>query len=325
MSGWRGTRVAITGATGFLGSHLTTALVDAGADVAVLVRDEPVPSPVTAAWWDSVHRVRGELTDAAVIERLLGEYEVEVVFHLAAQSQVGVANRNPASTFEANIAGTWVLLEACRRAPGVERVLVTSSDKAYGAQPVLPYTEDMPLDAINPYDVSKACADLLTRCYHRSFDLGVCTTRCGNLYGPGDLNWQRLVPGTFRSVLAGDAPLIRSDGTMIRDYVYVLDAVDALLGLADQMANRPDGIVGEGFNISTGEPLSVLELVAAIQRVAGSDLEPKVLGTATNEIDQQHLDASKLRATTGWTPAHTLEEALEASRDFYAGLLAVTA
>ncbi|MEQ1787827.1 MAG: NAD-dependent epimerase/dehydratase family protein [Acidimicrobiales bacterium] len=325
MSGWSGTRVAVTGATGFLGSHLTGALVRAGADVAVLVRDEPVPSPVTASWWDAVHRVRGDLVDAPVVERLLAEYEVEVVFHLAAQSQVGVANRNPVSTFEANIAGTWVLLEACRRSPGVERVLVTSSDKAYGAQPVLPYTEDMSLDAVNPYDVSKACADLLTRCYHQAFDLAVCTTRCGNLYGPGDLNWQRLVPGTMRSVLAGDVPLIRSDGSMIRDYVYVLDAVDALLGLTDQMGTRPDGVVGEAFNISTGEPLSVLELVAAIQRAAGSDLESKVLGVATNEIDQQHLDASKLHATTGWTAAHSLQDALSETLSWYADLLGTRA
>jgi CDP-glucose 4,6-dehydratase len=313
---WRDRPVAVTGATGFLGSHVVTQLVGAGAHVAVLVRDDVEPSPISDAWAGRVAVVRGAVEDQAVVERLLGEYESRTVLHLAAQSQVGVANRNPAATYEANIAGTWSLLEAVRRSPRVEQVVTASSDKAYGAQPVLPYDEEMPLLAVNPYDVSKACADLLSTSYHRTFAVPVCVTRCGNFFGPGDRNWERLVPGTIRSLLRGERPVIRSDGTMVRDYLYVVDGALAYLRLVEAMAEDPD-VVGEAFNFSTETPLTVLELVAALQAAAGTELELDIRATATHEIDSQFLSAAKARKVLSWAPTLTVEQALAETVDWY--------
>jgi CDP-glucose 4,6-dehydratase len=313
---WRDRPVAVTGATGFLGSHVVDQLVGLGAHVAILVRDEVVRSPISDAWAGQVAVVRGAVEDQAVMERLLGEYESRTVLHLAAQSQVGVANRNPSATYEANVAGTWSLLEAVRRSPRVEQVITASSDKAYGAQPTLPYDEDMPLLAVNPYDVSKACADLISTSYHRTFDVPVCVTRCGNFFGPGDQNWERLVPGTIRSLLRGDRPLIRSDGTMVRDYLYVVDGALAYLRLVEAMAEDP-ALIGEAFNFSTETPLTVLELVAALQAAAGTDLEPDIRATATHEIDSQFLSAAKARKLLGWAPTLSVEEALGKTVDWY--------
>jgi CDP-glucose 4,6-dehydratase len=306
---WRNRSVAVTGATGFLGSHLTAHLVELGAAVVVLSRDDVPPSPISAAWIDRVATVRGAVEDQATIERMLGDYEVATVLHLAAQSQVGVANRNPVGTFEANIAGTWALLEAVRRSPRVTAVVTASSDKAYGAQPELPYDEDMPLLAVNPYDVSKACADLLSTSYHRTFEVPVSVTRCGNFFGPGDRNWERLVPGTIRSLLRGERPVLRSDGTMVRDYLYVVDGALAYLRLVEAMAEDP-AVIGEAFNFSTETPMSVLELVDALQKVAGTSLELDIRGTATHEIDSQFLSATKARKVLGWAPTISVEEAL---------------
>jgi CDP-glucose 4,6-dehydratase len=313
---WRHRAVAVTGATGFLGSHLTARLVDLGAEVVVLVRDEVPASPVAEPWAGRVTVVRGDLEDRALLERLLGEYEVRTVLHLAAQSQVGVANRNPLATYETNVAGTWNVLEAVRRSPRVEQVVTASSDKAYGEQPQLPYDEEMPLLAVNPYDVSKACADLISTSYHRTFDVPVCVTRCGNFFGPGDRNWERLVPGTVRSLLRGERPLIRSDGTMVRDYLYVVDGALAYLRLVEGMAADP-AVVGEAFNFSTETPLTVLELVGALQRAAGTDLEPVILGTATHEIDSQFLSAAKARKVLGWAPTVSVDDALDATVAWY--------
>lgn len=306
---WRDRPVAVTGATGFLGSHLTGQLVDLGADVVILVRDDVPPSPLSAHWLHRVSAVRGSCEDQGVVERLLGDYEVVTLFHLAAQSQVGVANRNPAATFEANIAGTWSVLEAARRSPTVRQVVTASSDKAYGSQAVLPYDESMPLDGINPYDVSKSCADLLARSYHRTFDLPVCITRCGNFFGPGDRNWQRLVPGTIRSVLRDERPVIRSDGTMVRDYLYAVDGALAYLQLAEAMAANPD-LRGEAFNFSAEQPLSVLELTAMVQEAAGTDLEPDVRNIAAHEIPEQFLSAAKARKVLDWEPRYSMPDAL---------------
>ena len=306
---WRDRPVAVTGASGFLGSHLTAQLVELGAAVVVLVRDDVPPSPIAAAWATDVAVVRGPVEDQAAVERMLGEYEVRTVLHLAAQSQVGVANRNPLATYEANVAGTWSVLEAVRRSPRVEQVVTASSDKAYGAQPQLPYDEDMPLLAVNPYDVSKACADLISTSYHRTFGVPVCVTRCGNFFGPGDRNWERLVPGTIRSLLRGERPVIRSDGTMVRDYLYVVDGALAYLRLVERMAQDP-AVVGEAFNFSTETPLTVLELVDSLQRAAGTDLEPDIRATATHEIDSQFLSAAKARKVLGWAPTVTVETAL---------------
>ncbi len=317
---WRDRPVAVAGATGFLGSHLTAVLHDLGANVVVLVRDDVPPSPISETWAGKVTAVRGAVEDQATMERLLGDYEVRTVLHLAAQSQVGVANRNPVATYEANIAGTWSVLDATRRSPRVEQVVTASSDKAYGAQPVLPYDEDMPLSAVNPYDVSKACADLLSQSYHSTFGVPVCITRCGNFFGPGDRNWERLVPGTIRSLVRGERPVIRSDGTMVRDYLYALDGALAYLLLVEAMASDPS-IIGQAFNFSTETPLTVLEFVAKLQEAAGTDLEPDVQATATHEIDSQFLSAAKARKVLGWAPTRSVEEALAETVDWYRAYL----
>lgn len=313
---WRHRSVAVTGASGFLGSHVTAHLVELGASVVVLSRDDVPPSPISSAWADKVAVVRGSVEDQAVCERMLGDYEVRTVLHLAAQSQVGVANANPVGTFEANVAGTWALLEAVRRTPTVTAVVTASSDKAYGTQPVLPYHEDMPLLAVNPYDVSKACGDLLSTSYHRTYGVPVCVTRCGNFFGPGDRNWQRLVPGTIRSLLHGERPVLRSDGTMVRDYLYVVDGALAYLRLVECMAEDPT-VIGEAFNFSTELPVSVLELLAALQKAAGTDLEPDIQATATHEIDRQYLSAAKARERLGWMPTVAMDDALAATVAWY--------
>jgi len=261
--------------------------------------------------------------DQETIERALGEYEVTTVLHLAAQAVVGVANRNPISTLDTNIRGTWALLEACRRSPTVQQIVTASSDKAYGDQKLLPYREDAPVMGRNPYDVSKSCADLLAQMYAKSFDLPVCVTRCGNFYGGGDLNWNRIVPGTIRSVIRGERPVIRSDGQLTRDYLYAEDGARAYLMLAEQLAATP-ALGGEVFNFSYEHRVTVLELVTRILDAMGSDLEPDVRNEASNEIRDQYLDASKARTTLGWSPAFTFEAGLRATiawyLDYFAGL-----
>jgi CDP-glucose 4,6-dehydratase len=306
---WERRPVAVTGATGFLGSHLTAQLVELGAAVVALVRDEVPTTAISEAWRGRVSVVRGAVEDQAVMERMLGDYDVRTVLHLAAQSQVGVANRNAVGTYEANVAGTWSLLEAVRRSSTVTEVVTASSDKAYGAQPALPYDEAMPLLAVNPYDVSKACADLIATSFHRTFGVPVCVTRCGNFFGPGDVNWERLVPGTIRSLVRGERPVLRSDGTMVRDYLYVVDGALAYLRLAENMAEDPT-VIGEAFNFSTETPMTVLELVAALQKAAGTDLEPDIRATASHEIDSQYLSAAKARKILGWEPTKSVDDAL---------------
>jgi CDP-glucose 4,6-dehydratase len=261
--------------------------------------------------------VSGPLEDYETVLRALNEYEVDSVFHLGAQTIVGTASRSPLSTFESNIKGTWVLLEACRQLPAmVKRVVVASSDKAYGEHEVLPYTEDAPLVGKYPYDVSKSCTDLISLSYFHSYGLPVAVTRCGNLYGPGDLNWNRLVPGTIRSALAGERPIVRSDGSFVRDYFYVRDAVDAYLLLAEKLES-PE-LHGQAFNFGTETPLSVLELVDRILRAVGRpDLEPDVRNEASNEIPEQYLDCTKARTALDWSPAHTLEQGLAETVAWY--------
>lgn len=320
---WCDRPVAVTGASGFLGSHLTALLVDLGAEVVVLVRDQVRLAPGWQTWNDNVTTVWGRVEDQALVERLLGEYGVVTVFHLAAQTQVGVSNANPVSTFEANIAGTWSVLEAVRRSPGVAQVVSASSDKAYGAQPVLPYTEDMALLAVHPYDVSKACADLLASSYHRVFGVPVSVTRCGNFFGPGDRNWDRVVPGTARAVLRGQRPVVRSDGSPVRDYLYVLDGALAYLRLAEAMATDPGATIGEAFNFSTECPLSVLDVVALVEQAAGTNLGADVRATAAHEIDRQFLSAAKARERLGWAPQYPMGQALADTVAWYRDTLAV--
>lgn len=317
---WRQRAVAVTGATGFVGSHLSAMLVDLGASVVTLVRDHVPHAALGAAGLGAVVQVTGAVEDQALLERLFGEYEVRTVIHLAAQSQVGVANRNPVGTLESNIRGTWTLLEAARRSPAVEQVVTASSDKAYGSQAVLPYTEHTPLAGINPYDVSKACADLISQSYHRTFGVPVAITRCGNFFGPGDLNWNRLVPGTIRSLLRGERPLIRSDGTMVRDYIYVLDGVLAYLRIVEAMAAGLP-VVGQAFNLSLEQPVAVLELVTRIQEAVGTALTPDVRNEASNEIGHQFLSSAKARELLGWAPRFSLDEGLTATVAWYRSFL----
>lgn len=319
---WRDRPVLVTGATGLVGSWLTKRLVAAHAEVVCLVRDwVPQSELVRGGTIERVKVVRGEVQDQALLERTLGEYEIATVFHLAAQTIVGVANQNPVGTFVSNIGGTWSVLEACRRSPGVKQIVVASSDKAYGDQPVLPYDETTPLQGRHPYDVSKSCADLIAASYAHSYKLPVCITRCGNFYGGGDLNWNRIVPGTIRAVLRGERPVLRSDGSFIRDYFYVEDGAAAYLHLAEKMAENP-ALAGEAFNFSNEIQLTVLELVGRILTVMGSDLKPDIQGTAKNEILHQYLSAEKARRMLDWKPAYTLDTALASTVKWYREYLA---
>jgi len=314
---WQDRRILVTGATGLVGGWLVRRLIAAQADVVCLVRDwTPQAEFVRNGDIENTTVVRGDITDQAFLERVLGEHEIETVIHLAAQTIVGIANRNPSSTFEANIAGTWKLLEACRRSPAVGQVVMASSDKAYGEAKTLPYTEDTPLAGMHPYDVSKSCSDLIAQTYANSYDLPVCITRCGNFYGGGDLNWNRIIPGTIRSVLRDQAPVIRSDGSFIRDYFYVEDGAAAYMHLAEQMAQRPE-LFGQAFNLSTEIQVSVLELVERVLLAMKSSLNPTVQGKATNEIKHQYLDASKARNVLGWQPLFSLDEGLARTINWY--------
>lgn len=317
---WRRRKVTVTGGSGFLGSHLVAALCDLGADVVVVVRDDVPVGPVHQRWWSTVTRARGDVRDLELMERVLGESEAQTVLHLAAQTQVGVANLNPISSFDSNIRGTWSVLEAVRRSPRVAQTVVASSDKAYGTQPVLPYTEEMPLSALHPYDVSKAAADMIAASYSHSFGVPVAITRCGNFYGPGDTNWERLFPGTIRLLLEGRAPVIRSDGTLTRDYLFVEDGALSYLRLAEALADSPE-LGGEAFNFSAERPLSVLDVVALMQASVGTAFEPDIRDTASGEIPHQYLSAAKARSVLGWQPKYTVEEGLDATVAWYKAFL----
>jgi len=314
---WLDRPVFVTGCAGFLGSWLTIALVEAGASVVGLIRDEvPFSHLRRSGYQDRIVVVHGDVTDRVTMERVLAEHEIDTIFHLAAQTIVPIANRSPLSTFETNIKGAWTMLEAARRSPKVSRVLIASSDKAYGIQEKLPYTEDAPLLGCYPYDASKACAEFIARTYVATYDLPVAVTRCANLYGGGDLNWSRVFPGTIRSVVRGERPVIRSDGTMLRDYLYVRDGVNAYLTLAEHL-DGPE-VKGEPFNFGMDDPKSVLEIVRTIISVSDHpELEPLVLANAPNEIPAQYLDSSKARRVLGWAPRYSLEEGLREALEWY--------
>lgn len=316
---WSGRNVLVTGAGGFVGSWLTAALVQRGAEVTVILRDAPVRSNFELLGLAArVNVVRGSVTDPGLVERVLGEYAIDTCFHLAAQAIVGTAHRSPLSTFESNIRGTWSVLEACRVIASIERVVVASSDKAYGSQVALPYTEEMPLLGTNPYDASKVCTDVLAQSYRATYDLPIGVARCANIYGGGDLNFSRLVPGTIRSTLRGELPVIRSDGSPIRDYLYVDDAVRAYLALAEQVT-RGDSR-RQVFNFGSDTPLSVRDLVVQILNACGAgDLQPDVrgVGTPAGEIDRQYLDSARARTLMGWNPEVALEMGLSRTVAWY--------
>lgn len=322
---WHDRSVLVTGGTGLLGSWLVARLVDEGANVVCLIRDwVPQSELLRSRRIDQVATVRGDINDRDLIERALGEYEVEIVFHLAAQTIVGIANRNPVSTFSTNIGGTWNLLEACRRSPKVQSIVVASSDKAYGDQEHLPYDESMPLQGRHPYDVSKSCADLLAQTYAATYNSPVAITRCGNFYGGGDLNWNRVVPGTIRSVLRGERPVIRSDGKFVRDYFYIEDGAAAYMLLAERVASDPE-LRGQAFNFSNESQISVLELVDLILRKMKSSLLPEILNQASHEIRHQFLSADRARAVLNWRPQFTLETGLDRTLAWYREFLGVPA
>jgi CDP-glucose 4,6-dehydratase len=314
---WQDRPVFMTGATGLLGSWLIPKLLAQGASVTCLVRDwVPTSELIRKSLFDRVNVACGDVRDQALLERILGEYEIDTVFHLAAQTIVGIANRNPVSTFETNIQGTWALLEACRRSPAVKQVVVASSDKAYGEHEALPYDEKMPLEGRHPYDVSKSCADLIARTYAVTYKLPVIVTRCGNFYGGGDLNWNRIVPGTIRSVIRGERPAIRSDGKYIRDYFYVEDGAAAYMLAAERLAASPE-LAGEAFNFSNETQITTLQLVERILSVMASSLTPEIHDEATGEICRQYLSAAKARNALGWSPRFDLNRGLALTVDWY--------
>lgn len=314
---WQDKRVFVTGCSGFLGSWLVQALVQQGASVVGLVRDHvPQSMLFRSGTADQIRIVNGELNDIMLLERILAEYEIETIFHLAAQTIVGIANRSPLSTFETNIRGSWHLLEAARRASGVKGIVVASSEKAYGEPQALPFVEEHPLHGRHPYDVSKSCVDLIAQTYAFTYQLPVAITRFSNLYGGGDLNWNRLIPGTIRSVLRGKAPIIRSDGTFKRDYVYVEDAVAGYLKLAER-AEQP-GICGQAFNFGLGRPVNALEVVRTIIDVSEHpDLQPVILDEVEHEIRDEYLSPQKAHSRLGWQPAESLASGLTRTMDWY--------
>jgi CDP-glucose 4,6-dehydratase len=317
---WLDRPTFVTGGTGLLGNCLVDRLLSLGADVVCLVRDwVPKSELIRSSNIERVKVIRGDICDQKLLERVLAEYEINTVFHLAAQTIVSIANRHPVSTFETNIQGTWSLLEACRLNPTVKQIVLASSDKAYGDQVDLPYNEDTPLQGQHPYDVSKSCADLIAQTYAISYGLPVSVTRCGNLYGRGDLNWNRIIPGTIRSVLRDQRPIIRSDGHYIRDYFYVEDAAAAYMLLAEKMAEKPElrELRGHAFNFSTGTPTAVLELVNCILNLMESELEPEIRNEASNEIRAQYLDATKAQTMLDWKANFSLADGLTKTIDWY--------
>ena len=319
---WKDRRVFVTGATGMIGGWLVKDLLTQGAYVVALVLDaDPQSELYRSSDVNRLSVVNGNLEDFGTLERAINAHEADTVFHLGAQAIVGVAHRAPLPTFETNVRGTWNLLEACRlHRDLVERVVIASSDKAYGAQPRLPYTEDMPVAGMHPYEVSKSAADLIARTYYHTYGLPVAIARCGNVFGGGDLNWSRIVPGTIRSFLRGERPVVRSDGSYVRDYFYVKDASRAYLRLGERLGDPQ--VVGEAFNFSNESPMSVLDLVAVIQKLMDtSHLEPDVRDVAEGEIHSQYLSAARAREQLGWAPEFDLEAGLRETIAWYRAFL----
>ncbi|MFH1786621.1 MAG: GDP-mannose 4,6-dehydratase [archaeon] len=313
---WQNKNVLITGASGMLGSQLTSDLLGRRANVVAIMRDwVPTSELVKSDNFNKVSVVHGNLEDYHLVERVFNEYEVECCFHLAAQTIVGTANRSPLSTFDSNLKGTWNILEAARNSRLLEKLVVASSDKAYGTQEKLPYTEDSPLRASHIYDVSKTCTDLIAQAYYNTYSLPVGITRCGNIFGQGDLNFNRIVPGTIRSVLMKERPIIRSDGKFVRDYFYVKDASVACMALAEGLENKRNW--GQAFNFSNEEPTAVLEIVQKILKLMNSKLKPVVLNQASGEIREQYLSSKKARSVLGWKPKYTLEAGVKETIGWY--------
>jgi CDP-glucose 4,6-dehydratase len=318
---WHGTNSFVTGAAGFLGSWICEELVERGANVIGLVRDQAHNSPLSLSnLEDRITLVRGDVRDLSLLERCFAEYDINFCFHLAAQATVQTAIRYPLSTLESNIKGTWILLEAIRRTNKEMKLVVASSDKAYGESTIVPYHEELPLQGIEPYSVSKSCADLITQSYAKTYGLNAAIARCGNIHGGRDLNFSRIVPGTIRSLSRGERPVIRSNGNLIRDYIYVEDVVRAYMLLA-QHANSPD-VRCRAFNFGTGNPVTVHEIVALIAKLMNQpDVKPIILNQAPFEIPSQYLSSERAKKVLDWTSAYSLEEGLKLTTAWYLGYL----
>ncbi len=318
---WQDRKVFITGANGFVGSWLTRALMEGGAEVSVLIKEE-IPGSLFNTGGRKLKKVfRGNLVDYHLVERIFEEENPDTCFHVAAQAIVGKANQSPIPTFESNIKGTWNILEVAKD-KGIGRMVVASSDKAYGEHKRLPYREEFSLSALHPYDASKACSDILARTYAHTYNLPLAVTRCSNIYGGGDINFSRIIPDTIRSVLKNKDPVIRSDGSPLRDYIYVKDVVQAYLALAEHVGEK--AINGQAFNFGTERPISVLELVNEIIKLSGrTSLKPSILGKGKlkGEIDKQYLDISKARRLLNWKPGYSLEEGLKKAIEWYESFL----
>ena len=315
---WKMRRAFVSGGTGLLGCWLIDELLLRGAKVTCLVRDwTPASRLFTEGTFQKVNIVRGELEDYLTLARILNEYEIDSVFHLAAQTNVDNSTRSALSTFESNIRGTWNILEACKMlGEQVHRIVIASSAQAYGTSSELPYTEEMPLQGCYPYDVSKSCADLIARAYIYTYQTPIAILRCSNLYGGGDLNFNRIIPGTIRSILAGEAPVIRGDGKPVREFLYVKDAIRALIGVAERLPEEK--IFGQSFNVSSEQPLSVLAVVQLILDLMHEDrLQPVVLNQVVPEIQVQQLDCKKAHSMFNWRATYTLKAGLQETIDWY--------
>jgi len=314
---WQDRRVFVTGASGLIGGWLINELKKKKAEIIILLRDWVSTSMVlSSSEINKITIVNGDLSDPKQLERILCEYEIKNLIHLAAQTIVPIANENPLSTFESNVRGTWNLLEACRNVKSIESIVIASSDKAYGHSLKLPYKEDSPLRPVYPYDVSKACAEMVGVSYAKTFDLPIAITKCGNLYGGGDLNWNRLIPGTIRSMIRGEIPIIRSNGKLIRDYIYVEDVVKAYVLLSRELSSNSK-YVGEAFNFSNETPVNVMNIVKLIIKKFKKKIEPIIEDKIKGEIINQFLDSSKAKKELGWSPIFSLESGLDKTISWY--------
>lgn len=312
---WKDANVLVTGASGFIGSHIAKALIEKEAEVSTIERDIKKSRNIdTLGLNGNINIVMGDLIKYEDCERAINEYNIDFCFHIAAQAIVGTATRNPLSTFESNIKGTWNILEACR-VSNVKGLIIASSDKAYGGQKKLPYTEESPLDGYFPYDASKVCAEILANSYFMTYNLPLAITRNANTYGPADMNLSRIIPYVITRLLKNEEPIVRSDGTPERDYLYIKDAVNAYLALAENLHRKE--IVGQAFNFGTGKPISVLDLYNKIIELMGKNIKPKILGEAKNEIDKQYLDSTKAKRLLGWQPKYSLDNGLRETIDWY--------
>ena len=316
--GWKSTKVLVTGADGFIGSHVAKALIEKNAEVTTIVRDIKKTNNMDILnIKNKINIVHGDLVNFKDCERAINEYDVEFCFHIAAQAIVGPANRSPLSTFQSNIEGTWNILETCRVSKTIKGLIVASSDKAYGQQEKLPYTEDSPLKGYFPYDASKACAEILARSYFMTYNIPLAITRNANTYGPADMNTSRIIPDVILRLLKGEQPVIRSDGTPERDYMYIKDAVNAYLTLAENLHRKE--VAGQAFNFGTGKPISVLDVYKKIIKIMGRNAEPKILREAKNEIDRQYLDCAKAKNVLGWGAKYDINTGLKETIDWYKG------